>query len=669
MPRFRVLLLSTFLFCLPALVFCNVSRAQTDVSHPPVDPHTIHPESLSHPLDLTSAWLIHEGDDPRFADPTFDDAHWKVVQTDRPLADYGLVHPNFVWYRTHVHIPPHTRNLAILLRYFSGSEQIFVNGVLTGPSRAFPPGGLVSTNFDLRSPIPDSLVASGDLTIAIRGQMQRLSAVAGDSIGLHQGSLVLLGDASTLADTTTLYGFRDYTSNLLNLAFTVIILIIAVALAIALRTEREYLALCLFLASSILDTALDLYRNSREYDTTRWSHVPNTLLGIVGIVAGIEFARRILHLPRARWIAGYEWLISGVLALSQLATTLSFGKVPNQTLAYLQSGLTILIYAPLLLGLPIFALWIWRRTRNFDALLLSVPLLIRGLFLYFYITLFVLYLLHLRSTSSFPPVPLTHFDVTWDEVADALFSLALLLFLILRTVRLARSRADLAAEFEAARTVQQLLITGSARTTPGFLVGSVYLPASEVGGDFFLVSPHPDPALESLVVLVGDVSGKGLLAAMRVSMILGVLRRETSRNPATILANLNEALLTQGDTGFTTAICIHLERSGAFTVANAGHISPFVASQRASRELETSPALPLGLAPEQTYENTPGQLPPGHRLVLMSDGIPEARAKDGTLYGFDRLTHLTQLSAEDIAEAAQRFGQEDDITVLTLGLA
>ncbi len=667
MPRFRLPPIPWLLFCLAIFPCSAASHAQTNVSHPPVDPHTIRAESLSHPLDLTSAWLIHEGDDPRFADPALDDSHWQVVQTGRPLAAYGLVHPNFVWYRTHVHIPPHARNLAILLRSFSGSEQIFVNGVLTGPSRAFPPGGLVSTNFDLRASIPDSLIASGDLTLAIRGQMQRLSSVTGNSIGLHQGSLVLLGDASTLADTTTLFGFRNYISNLTNLALTSIVFLIAIALAIALRTEREYLALCLFLGASILRTAFDLYQTSREYDFTRWSHLPSALFGIVVVLGGIEFARRILHLPRARWIVAYEWLIAGVLALSQLASILSFNKTPSQTLVFLQTGIVILVYTPLLLGLPLFALWIWRRTGDFDALLLSVPLLLRGLFLYIQIALVTLFLLHLRPTNSFPLVPLQHFDVGWDEVADALFSLALLLFLILRTVRLARSRAALAAEFEAARTVQQLLINGSSRATPGFLVDSVYLPASEVGGDFFLVSPHPDPAIESLIVLVGDVSGKGLLAAMRVSMILGVLRRESSRNPATILANLNEALLTQGDTGFTTAICIHLERSGAFTVANAGHISPFLASQRASRELETSPALPLGLAPEQTYENTLGQLPPGHRLVLMSDGIPEARAKDGTLYGFDRLTHLTQLSAEDIAEAAQRFGQEDDITVLTLG--
>jgi serine phosphatase RsbU (regulator of sigma subunit) len=633
---------------------------------PQPDPHDLVVPSLSHPANLTPVWLIHPGDNPHFADPAYDDSQWQAIETIRPLAEYGLVHPGFLWYRLHVHIPPHSRNLALLLRSFGGSEQIFVNGVLTGPSRPFPPGGLVSVNFDLRAPLPDALVDSGNLTIAIRADMLRLASVTGNSTGLFSGSLVLLGDASTLADDTTLHSFRNYTSNLVNLALTLIILLIAVALAVALRTEREYLALCLYLGATILGAAIDLYRSSREVDSTRWSHLPNAILGIVAVLAGIEFARRILRLPRVRWIVAYEWLLAGVLALSQLAGTIAFGTTPRQSLVFLQSGIIILVYAPLLLGLPLFALWIWRRDRNFDALLLSVPLLIRGLFLYIQVALLVLYLLHLRSTSAFPNVPLQHFDVGWDEVADGFFSLALLLFLILRTVRLARARAELAAEIQAARTVQQLLLARASQPTPGFQVESVYLPASQVGGDFFLVSPGPDG---SLLAIVGDVSGKGLLAAMRVSMILGVLRRESSRDPAVILANLNDALLTQGEMGFTTACAVRLEASGRFLAANAGHIAPYLAGATASVEVETPPALPLGLAADQSYVVTAGLLPPGHRLVLLSDGVPEARSPRGELYGFDRLPALTREPAASIAASAQSFGQEDDITVLTIAVA
>jgi GAF domain-containing protein len=226
----------------------------------------------------------------------------------------------------------------------------------------------------------------------------------------------------------------------------------------------------------------------------------------------------------------------------------------------------------------------------------------------------------------------------------------------------ARARAAFAAELHAASTVQQLLLQSASCATPGFQVNSVYLPASEVGGDFFLVSSAPDG---SLTAIVGDVSGKGLTAAMRVAMILGALRRETSHDPGEILSGLNNVLIAQGQLGFTTACCVLIAPSGEYGLANAGHIAPYLAG----REIATPPALPLGLVPDQTYELVQGRLAPGEQLVLLSDGVPEARSQTGELYGFERLPSLTKNSAQEIAEAAKQFGQEDDITVLTLALA
>jgi hypothetical protein len=229
-------------------------------------------------------------------------------------------------------------------------------------------------------------------------------------------------------------------------------------------------------------------------------------------------------------------------------------------------------------------------------------------------------------------------------------------------VETARERAAFAAELQAASTVQQLLLQSASRPTPGFQVDSVYLPASEVGGDFFFVSPAPDG---SLTAIVGDVSGKGLPAAMRVAMILGALRRETSHDPGNILSGLNNALIAHGQLGFTTACCVRISLSGEYTVANAGHISPYISGS----EIRTPPALPLGLLADQVYELVHGRMAASECLVLLSDGVPEARADGGELYGFERLPSLTRMSAGDIAEAAQRFGQEDDITVLTLAIA
>ena len=252
----------------------------------------------------------------------------------------------------------------------------------------------------------------------------------------------------------------------------------------------------------------------------------------------------------------------------------------------------------------------------------------------------------------------------------------------------ARERAAIAAELHAASTVQQLLLQSASRPTPGFLVDSVYLPASEVGGDFFYVAPAPDG---SITAIAGDVSGKGITAAMRVAMILGALRRETSHDPAQILHALNETLVAlnspnppqpdlaqplAAQIGFVTAVCVRIALDGHFTLANAGHVNPYqsgrapdMSSELAScREIDTPPALPLGLVPDQHFELVSGQLAPGQTLVLLSDGVPEARSSSGELYGFDHTRAPADHTADQIARRAQSFGQEDDITVLSIAL-
>jgi serine phosphatase RsbU (regulator of sigma subunit) len=188
------------------------------------------------------------------------------------------------------------------------------------------------------------------------------------------------------------------------------------------------------------------------------------------------------------------------------------------------------------------------------------------------------------------------------------------------------------------------------------------LPASEAGGDFFYIEPAGD---DSIIAIVGDVSGKGLTAAMRVAMILGVLHREDSFDPSQILFSLNNALIAQGHLGFSTACCIKISLSGAYAYANAGHIAPYLAGE----ELKTVPALPLGLIADQTYEVVEGILRPEQQIVLISDGVLEARSQSGELFGFDRLLAVTRRNAHEIAEEAQRFGQEDDITVLSIALS
>jgi serine phosphatase RsbU (regulator of sigma subunit) len=97
-------------------------------------------------------------------------------------------------------------------------------------------------------------------------------------------------------------------------------------------------------------------------------------------------------------------------------------------------------------------------------------------------------------------------------------------------------------------------------------------------------------------------------------------------------------------------------------MANAGHLPPYLNSQ----EVAIPGGLPLGVLPEVSYDECRLYLHPGDRILLLSDGVVEARQPSGELFGFDRVHNLSNQSAFYIADAAKAFGQEDDITVLTV---
>jgi serine phosphatase RsbU (regulator of sigma subunit) len=178
-----------------------------------------------------------------------------------------------------------------------------------------------------------------------------------------------------------------------------------------------------------------------------------------------------------------------------------------------------------------------------------------------------------------------------------------------------------------------------------------------VGGDFFHVQSTGDGGL---LVVIGDVAGKGLQAAMNVSMLMGALRRTPERSPGRILASLNRVLT--GSESFTTCQAAWFGANGEIVLANAGHVPPYLNSQ----EIALPGGLPLGVLPDITYEEVQLYLHPGDRLLLMSDGVVEARRPSGELFGFDRVHNLSNQTAFYVADAAKDFGQEDDITVLSV---
>jgi serine phosphatase RsbU (regulator of sigma subunit) len=226
-------------------------------------------------------------------------------------------------------------------------------------------------------------------------------------------------------------------------------------------------------------------------------------------------------------------------------------------------------------------------------------------------------------------------------------------------LRFRDERERLRGEMEAARQVQKLLFPSESIRVPGFAIDASYHPATEVGGDFFQLFAAVN---DSLLVVVGDVSGKGMKAALLVSLITGALRNRKSDEPSAVLSELNAVLLGSSEGGFTTCCCALFGAEGSVTIANAGQLGPY----RNGEEIAIEPALPLGIDGGAHWTDLGIELEPGDRLLWVSDGVVEARNGKLDLLGFGRTQELATRPAAEIARAAQQFGQEDDITVVSI---
>jgi hypothetical protein len=253
------------------------------------------------------------------------------------------------------------------------------------------------------------------------------------------------------------------------------------------------------------------------------------------------------------------------------------------------------------------------------------------------------------------------FPISVQNIADFLCQISILAVLVLRFARTRRDEERFKGELEAARTVQQVLIPEEFPAIPGLAFECIYKPAGQVGGDFFQILPTPN---NGALIVIGDVSGKGMPAAMAVSLLVGTVRTlaHYTHSPAEILSAMNQRMLGRSKDGFTTCLVLRLDPDGAATVANAGHLAPYLGSE----EVPVESGLPLGLAAQAEYPESSFHLDTDGEITLITDGVAEARAKTGELFGFERTASIAVLSAQHIAATAQAFGQQDDITVLKI---
>lgn len=250
-------------------------------------------------------------------------------------------------------------------------------------------------------------------------------------------------------------------------------------------------------------------------------------------------------------------------------------------------------------------------------------------------------------------------------VTDSVFisvPLSVLVVFLLRFVEQQRENARMIDDLKQAQEVQQVLLPEDLPQIAGLTVESQYRPAREVGGDFFQILPHSTDG--SILIVVGDVTGKGLQAGMLVALIVGAIRTaaQYDPDPLHVLQALNDRLC--GRHVHATCLALSIAKDGETTLANAGHITPYLNGEPLAME----GALPLGMIEAPDFSVMRFKLGENDRLTLLSDGILEATDANGNLFGFERTKEMlcSAMSAAELATAAQKFGQQDDITVLSL---
>jgi serine phosphatase RsbU (regulator of sigma subunit) len=154
---------------------------------------------------------------------------------------------------------------------------------------------------------------------------------------------------------------------------------------------------------------------------------------------------------------------------------------------------------------------------------------------------------------------------------------------------------------------------------------------------------------------------------MLVAVLVGAIRTraDESFDPGEMLTMLNHRLLGRSGGHFATCLAAEISPDGTMRIANAGHIPPYLNG----RELDLEGSLPLGIVAESEYPAQAFTLNPGDRLTFLTDGVVEAINPARELFGFDRTREISGQPATAIAQQAQTFGQEDDITVLAVELA
>ena len=636
-------------------------------------------------VPLYGPWKFTVGDSPLdpathqplWAEPGFDDSKWEDVDltpkegsTDPIGGQAGFVpgwtakgHPGYwgyAWYRIRVRLNAQPGEKLALAGPSDVDDgyQLFANGTLLGSFGDF--SGSRPTIYmtqPMMFPLPTPAAADQTTVVfAFRFWMEPGTAIQQpDTGGMHNAPL--LGEAGMVAaeyQSRWLELSRSYALSPI-LAFVYLLLALtAFCLAFFDRSDRVYLWMGgVYLISTVNSLASTLGVWTQYLSGEAGNAISDVFSPPLIYVGWVMVWWVWFRLRRPAWIPGVALGLGLLLGLSNaLGENLWFTLVPQTVSApfHLVSMVVRLAYTALVLWI------IYRgiRLHGVEGWLVLPCAVLNGV---------------TRFQSEFIVL---HLPVIWfpfgvqvgiANISSLLLVVVLALLLLRRLHFSLQNQRRLALDVKQAQEVQQVILPPARMTLPGLEIESEYRPALEVGGDFFQIIPHPTDG--SLLIVAGDVAGKGLRSGMLVALLVGAIRTAVrfSPDPKVVLGELNERLLGRGDAQ-ATCLALRISADGAVTLVNAGHLPPYLNGVPLAME----GALPLGMLGEAVFSVMNFKLVEGDRLLMLSDGIAEARDADGQLFGFERVQDLlqSQPSAAELASAAQRFGQQDDISVISV---
>ena len=678
-----------FAACVAILFACAALPAQS--ARQPVEIHLGYAA-----VPLNGPWAFSIGDSPidpktggpLWAEPGFDDSHWESVDLtptgrtdpgDPSLKEWApgwtaLGHrgySGYAWYRIRVRLAAN-QDLRSLRLALSGPQscddayQVFYDGALAGSFGSFTgatPTAHSQQPMFFSLPSTQTVTPDGTATLAFRVWMRPESLHQQvDPGGIH--SAPVLGRFSAVQAGYQVQRGEIYRANATLYLRAILFLVVAIVSFSLLGIDpSEPLYAWMGLGYFLCFLDFGVWNFLASLTTTLSITVADAVSRLLGVLIAFTVLMawwtwfRLNRVQAWAWkpLRFIPWLGAWLVPLHFLVSCATMGLldrwIPPAAAPYvslLPLMTSLLIFFLILLTV---VLGIWRqRGKEWPV----IPV----------VTLFLLGNFEGALDKMGIPVyyPLFGITISLDCITTTLITFTLLVLLFRRLGRSMQRKREMEADLKSAQAVQRVLLPGDVSCHGEFTIESDYRPAKEVGGDFYQVIPGTQDG--SLLIVAGDVAGKGIQAGMVVSLLVGAIHTaaEDNPDPLFVLETLNRRLLGRG--AYTTCLALRIDSNSQVTLANAGHLPPYLNGKPVAIE----GSMPLGFLEDAEFSVAHFPLAPEDRLVMVSDGLAEAMNSEGQLFGFERVQGLVESStpAREIAAQVQRFGQEDDISIIAI---